>query len=148
MSKFENLKVIIENKMNKNNNYKNLIMFAIIILLLITNWTSCEKNIENKKVHIQNVEAIKKQINIEKNKNNEMQSSIVAYKGTVKVLNEYSQELEGEVKKLKNRKPIVVTKFKTLYRVDTFYITNTILDTFGLNKNQYRLSWKYSNLDF
>lgn len=147
MSKFENLKVIIESKINKNNNYKNLIMIAIIVVLLITNWTSCEKNIESKKVHIQNVEAIKKQIVVEKNKNNEMQSSIVAYKGTVKTLNEYSQELEGEVKKLKNRKPIVVTKFKTLYRVDTFYVTNTILDTFGLNKNQYRLSWKYSNLD-
>ena len=147
MSKYENLKVIIENKINKKDKYMKLIMFVFIILLLITNWTSCKKNVENKKVHIQNVEAIKKQINVERNKNSKLQYSVVAYKSGVKALSEYSEELEREINNLNNRKPIIVTKFKSLYRIDTFYITNTTLDTFGLSKNKYRLSWKYSNLD-
>jgi hypothetical protein len=146
-NKSESLKVVIENKMNSGNNYVKLIMFAVIVVLIITNWTSCEARKDDKRKYTQNTEAMKKEIKVEQNKNGYLQSSVVAYEGKVKNLDEYSEELAKEVDALKKRKPIVVTKFKTIYRVDTFYVSNTIIDTVGLNKNEYRLSWDYSNSD-
>ena len=138
---------MLKDKININNNLSKLIMIGVIIFLIITNWTSCEKSNIIKKTFNQNLEAIKKEIKLEKNKNGELQSSIIAYKGKVKDLSNYSEELKEGIKKLENRKPIFVTKFQTLYEVDTFYISNTVIDTIGLKKDEYRLSWKYSNND-
>jgi len=146
-NKDENIKVIIENKMNKGDVFTKLIMLAVIVVLIITNWTSCEARRDDSKKYAQNNEAMKKQISVEQNKNGELQSSVVAYEGRVKDLGEYSEELSKEVDALKKRKPIVVTKFKTIYRVDTFYVSNTILDTVDLDKDEYKLSWDYSNSD-
>jgi len=146
-NKDESLKVVIENRMNKGDVFVKLIMLAVIVVLIITNWTSCEARKDDSKKYAQNTEAMKKEINVEQNKNGELQSSVAAYKGRVKDLDEYSEELAKEVDALKKRKPIVVTRFKTIYEVDTFYVSNTIVDTVGLNKDEYRLSWDYSNSD-
>jgi len=59
----------------------------------------------------------------------------------------YSKELYDEVKSLKNRGIKVITKFNTIYKVDTFIVDNTVVDDIGLNKDEYRLSWKYNNSD-
>ena len=144
--KKEDLKVIIENKMN-NSIWTKLIMAGVIVVLIFMNWTSCEKRKEDKRIYEQNQEAMKKEVVVEKNKNGELQSSIVAFEGNNKELKEYSKELDEEVKNLKNRKPSIITKIKTVYKVDTQYIYNNTIDTLGLNKDEYRLSWKYNDSD-
>lgn len=145
--KEKSLKVVIENKMNQGNGYIKLIMAGIIVALVIMNWTSCEGRKDDQRKYAQNTEAMKKEIKVEQNKNGDLQSSIVAYEGRVKDLDEYSEELAQEVDALKKRKPTVITKFETVYRVDTFYVTNTAVDTVGLNKDEYRLSWDYLSSD-
>jgi len=144
--KKEDLKVIIENKMN-NSIWTKLIMAGVIVVLIFMNWTSCEKRKEDKRIYEQNQEAMKKEVVVEKNKNGELQSSIVAFEGNNKELKEYSKELNEEVKNLKNRKPSIITKIKTVYKVDTQYVYNNIIDTVGLNRDEYRLSWKYNGSD-
>jgi len=144
--KKEDLKVIVENKMN-NGVWTKLIMAAAIVVLIFMNWTSCEKRKEDKRVYEQNQEAMKKELVVEKNKNGELQTSVVAFEGNAKELKEYSESLSEEIKNLKNRKPSVITRIKTVYKTDTQYVYNNIIDTSGLNKDEYRLSWKYSNND-
>lgn len=146
-SKKENLKVIIENKMNKGDVFTKLIMLAVIVVLIITNWTSCEKRKDDKQKYIQNTEAMKKEIKVEANKNGDLQSSVAVYEGKVRDLSDYSEELAEEVKALKRRKPTVITKFQTVYKVDTFYTSNTILDTVGLEDDEYKLTWDYISSD-
>ncbi len=146
-NKDESLKVVIENKMNKGDVFTKLIMLAVIIVLIITNWTSCEKRKDDKQKYIQNTEAMKKEIKVEANKNGELQSSVVVYEGKVKDLSEYSEDLAEEVKALKRRKPTVITKFQTVYKVDTIYISNTVLDTVGLEDDEYKLAWDYTSSD-
>ena len=67
-NKDESLKVVIENKMNKGDVFTKLIMLAVIVVLIITNWTSCEKRKDDKQKYIQNTEAMKKEIKVEANK--------------------------------------------------------------------------------
>ena len=62
----DDLKVIIENKMNNGMSTK-LIMAGVIIVLIFMNWTSCEKRKEDKRIYEQNQEAVKKEIIVEKN---------------------------------------------------------------------------------
>tara|TARA_B100000963_G_C22610129_1_gene664454 strand:+ start:1235 stop:2023 length:789 start_codon:yes stop_codon:yes gene_type:complete len=146
-NKDESLKVVIENKMNKGDVFTKLIMLAVIVVLIITNWTSCEKRKDDKQKYIQNTEAMKKEIKVEANKNGELQSSVAVYEGKVRDLSEYSEDLAEEVKALKRRKPTVITKFETVYKVDTIYISNTVLDTVGLEDDEYKLAWDYKSLD-
>tara|TARA_R110000868_G_scaffold105774_10_gene290448 strand:- start:1800 stop:2576 length:777 start_codon:yes stop_codon:yes gene_type:complete len=142
----DNLKVVIENKMN-NSMYTKLIMVAIIVVLIFMNWTSCESKKEDKRIYEQNQEAMKKEVVVEKNKNGELQSSVVAFEGNSKDIKKYSESLSQELKNLKNRKPSVITKIKIVYKVDTQYVYNNTIDTVGLDNDEYRLSWKYNDND-
>ena len=146
MPEEKNLKVVIENKF-KNPKWRTFFLLGVIIVLILTNWTSCENRMEDKKLYEQNQQALKKELKVEENKNGELQTSVEVFKGNIKDLEGYSTELADEVKNLKNRKPIFITKFKTIYETDTFIVDNTVVDTFGLRKNEYRLSWDYASLD-
>ena len=81
---------------------------------------------------------LRKRLLWRKIKNGELQSSIVAFVGNNRELKDYSKELNEEVKNLKNRKPSIITKIKTVYKVDTQYVYNNIIDTVGLNRDEYR----------
>ena len=135
----------IENKLN-NSNIK-FIMFIVIIILIITNWTSCENKKEVEQKNKQNEEAIKNKITIERNKNGYLQNSIVAYKSNIKDLKNYNIDLYNEVRALKNRKAKVIINTRLVYSVDTQYVYNNKIDTIGLDKDEYRLSWIYVNKD-
>jgi hypothetical protein len=139
-------KIIVENKLN-NGKWTKLIMAGIIVLLIITNWTSCEGRRNDKKQYEQNQEAMKKELVVEKNKNGELQTSVVAFKGTVRDLENYSKELAEEVKALKKRRVKVITRTEIVYRDTNIFITNNVIDTIGLDKDEYRLSWDYANED-
>lgn len=140
------LETIINNIKN-NNGLLNFILIGIIFILVIFNWQSCERNKELKANYSQNIEAMKKEIVVEKNKNGELQSSIVAFQGNIKDVKDYSEELYSEIKALRNRKPTVITRTEIVYRDTNIIINNNIIDTIGLDKDKYRLSWKYANLD-
>jgi hypothetical protein len=142
----KNLKVVIENKLN-NGKWTKIIMAGIIVVLIITNWTSCEGRRKDNKQYEQNQEAMKKELVVEQNKNGDLQTSVVMYEGKVKDLENYSADLAEEVKNLKNRKPEIITKTKIIYKDTNITIKNNIVDTIGLDKDEYRLSWKYKNED-
>lgn len=142
----KDFKVIVENKLN-NGKWTKLIMAGIIVILIITNWTSCEGRRNDNRKSEQNQEAMKKELVVEKNKNGDLQTSVVAFEGKVKDLKSYSQELYDEVKALKNRKPKVITRTEIVYRDTNIFITNNVIDTIGLDKDEYRLSWDYANGD-
>jgi hypothetical protein len=142
----KNLKVIIENKW-KNTNLRTFLLLGVIVVLILTNLTTCSGRRNDKKTYEQNQEAMKKELVVEKNKNDELQTSVVAYEGKVKDLEEYSVELAEDVKNLKNRKPEVIIRTEVEYRDTNIFITNNVVDTIGLDKDEYRLSWKYANND-
>jgi hypothetical protein len=138
----ENLKSI-----TMNNSLINFILIAIIFGLALFNWRSCEVNKELEANYSQNVEAMKKEIVVEKNKNGELQSSIIAFQGGIDEVKIYSEELYNEIKALKNRKPSMISRTEIIYRDTNITVNNNIIDTIGLDKDEYRLSWKYANLD-
>jgi hypothetical protein len=133
--------------MKENKTLSNLILIGVIFVLILFNWQSCERNKELKANYSQNIEAMKKEIVVEKNKNGELQSSIVAFQGSIKDVKEYSEELYNEIKALKNRKPSMISRTEIIYRDTNIIVNNNIIDTIGLDKDEYRLSWKYANLD-
>lgn len=141
----KNLKVTIENRLNSK--WLKPIMAGIIILLIITNWTSCENRKEEKRAYEQNKKSFQKELVTEMNKNGDLQTSVEVYKGKVKDLDEYSKDLAEEVENLKRRKPKVIAKTKIVYRDTNITITDNSIDTIGLNTDEYRLSWKYENQD-
>jgi hypothetical protein len=90
---------------------------------------------------------MKKDITVEKNKNGELQSSIVAFQGSINDVKEYSEELYNEIKALKNRKPTMISKTEIIYKDTNIVINNNVIDTIGLDKDEYRLRWFYANSD-
>jgi hypothetical protein len=146
MENKKDFKVIVENKLN-NGRLTKLIMAAVIVVLIITNWSSCEGRRNDNKQNEQNQEAMKKELVVEKNKNGDLQTSVVAFEGKIRDLKDYSKDLAEEVKNLKNRKPSVIIKTEIVYKDTNIFITNNVVDTIGLDKDEYRLSWKYSNGD-
>jgi len=142
----KDIKLNIENYLNKGR-FTNLILIGVIVILILTNWSSCQARMNDKKEYEQNQEAMKKEIVVEKNKNGLLQSSIVAFKGDIKDLRGYSEDLYQEVKALKNRKPSIISKTEIIYKDTNIFITNNVVDTIGLDKDEYRLSWFYSNED-
>lgn len=143
---YKDIKLKIENQLNKGS-VTNLVLLGVIIILILTNWSSCSSRSKDKKIYEQNQEAMKKEIVLEKNKNGFLQSSIVAFQGDLNDLKGYSEDLYEEVKALKNRKPSVIAKTEIIYKDTNIFITNNVVDTIGLDKDEYRLSWKYSNND-
>jgi hypothetical protein len=142
----ENIKPIISN-IKQNKGLLNLFLIAVIFVLILSNWQSCEKSRELKANYSQNIEAMKKEIVVEKNKNGDLQSSVVAFQGSIKDVKGYSEELYNEIKALKNRNPTMISRTEIVYRDTNIIVNNNIIDTIGLDKNEYRLSWKYANLD-
>lgn len=126
---------------------KNLIIFillAVVAFLIMSKWQSCNSAIEDKKVAEQNMEAMKKIVTIEKNKNGELQSSIVAYVGKAKDLEKYSSDLKNEVDALKHRKPEVIIKTQLVYVGDTSKVPNSLIDR---GSGNYDLKWDYTSKD-
>lgn len=136
----------LEFNMN-NGKYTKLVMFAIIIILIITNWTSCQNKKDIEQKNKQNEEAIKNKIVIERNENGDLQNSIAAYESNIKELKNYNIDLYNEVKALKNRKAKVIINTRLVYAIDTQFVYSNTIDTIGLDKDEYRLSWVYRNLD-
>ena len=122
---------------------KNLVIFvllAAVVVLILTNFKSCSGAAYDKQQALQNEQAMKKVITTEKNKNGELQHSIIAYEGKVKDLSKYSKELSEDVKALKNRKPEVIIKTKLVYVGDT---SKKVKNTLKENGNgNYDLEWK------
>ena len=128
---------------------KNLIIFVLlvviaIIIMLYASKCSSEKQLEQQIK--QNTEALKKDITVEKNKNKELQYSVVAYEGKISDIGKYSADLEKEVAALKNRKPIYITKVTSTYNnSDTAVkIPNKLIK---LKDDIYELTWEYFNSD-
>ncbi len=142
----ENIKSNIKN-ITDNKSLFNFILIAIIFALILMNWQSCERNKELKANYSQNIEAMKKEIVVEKNKNGELQSSIVSFQGSLKDIKEYSEELYNEIKILKNRKPTMISRTEIIYKDTNIVINNSVIDTIGLDKDEYRLRWFYANSD-
>lgn len=126
---------------------KNLIIFLLLVavaFLLMTNWQSCSSRNEDKKIAVQNEEAMKKVITVEKNKNGDLQSSIVAYVGKAKDLDKYSSDLKDEVDALKHRKPKLIIKTNLVYDGDTSKILNQLVDK---GNGNYDLKWDFTSKD-
>lgn len=137
----------ILNSLNSILERKNLLIFILvgaIMFLIMTNLQTCRSKNESERLAKQNEEAMKKQITVEKNKNGDMQSSIVAFEGKSKELDKYSKELKDEVDALKNRKPQVIIKTKIVYAGDTTNIPNTLTDN---GNGNYNLNWSYVSTD-
>ncbi len=143
---YKDIKIKIENQLNKGSK-TNLVLLGVIVILILTNWSSCSSMNKDKKIYEQNQEAMKKEIVTEKNKNGFLQSSIVAFQGDIKEIRGYSEELYQEIKALKGRKPSVIAKTEIIYKDTNIFITNNVVDVIGLDKDEYRISWKYSNKD-
>lgn len=133
--------------MLKNDKITKFILLTSIVVLIVFNWKSCESQKLKKYNYKQNIEALKKELVFEKNKNGELQTSTVAYIGTINELKENNSSLYNEVKKLKNRKPKVIINTEIEYRDTNIVINNNIIDTTGLKDGIYRLSWNYINND-
>lgn len=146
MDENKRINVVVQNVKSKPGLLK-FIALAVIAVLIVTNIMSFSGRRNDKKAYEQNNAAMKKELVTEKNKNGELQTSVAAFTGREKDLKEYSEELYAENKALKNRKPKVITKFETVYRADTATANNTTIDTVGLDKDEYRLSWDYHNED-
>jgi hypothetical protein len=126
---------------------KNLLIFillAVVTFLIMSKWQSCNAAKEDKKTAEQNLEAMKKVVTIEKNKNGELQSSIVAFVGKAGDLEVYSKGLKDEVDALKHRKPEIIIKTELVYIHDTVKIANTLTDK---GNGNYDLNWDYTSKD-
>lgn len=126
---------------------KNLLIFiltAVMVVLILLNLKSCGDLKDQKSISIQNEEAIKKELTVEKNKNGEFQTSIVAYEGSIKDVKKYSEDLVKEIKDLKNRKPEVIVKTQLVYVGDTSTSKNLLVDK---GNGNYDLDWHFENAD-
>jgi hypothetical protein len=142
----QEIKLFLQNKKSDDKWLKFVMLIAIIVLVMM-NWSSCSSRTKERNQYEQNQEAMKKEIVTEKNKNGFLQSSIVAFQGDIKEIRGYSEELYQEIKALKGRKPSVIAKTEIIYKDTNIFITNNVVDIIGLDKDEYRISWKYSNKD-
>lgn len=126
---------------------KNLLIFAmlgVIVFLLMTKMNSCSGNNFDKKRYEQNMEAMKKKIEVTENRNKELQYNIVAYQGKAGELEQYSAELKKEVDALKGRKPKVIIRTQIQYVGDTVEVPTGVTD---LGNGNYELPWSYASTD-
>jgi hypothetical protein len=126
---------------------KNLLIFVLlgaVVFLIMTNLNTCRSKSESERLAEQNAEAMKKEITVEKNKNGDLQSSVVAFEGKTNELGKYSEDLKKEVDALKHRKPQVIIKTKIVYAGDTANIPNNLTDN---GNGNYDLNWSYANQD-
>lgn len=132
-------------KLFENKNLLIFILLAAVVVLIMTNFKSCSGAKYDREQALQNEQAMKKVITTEKNKNGELQHSIIAYEGKVKDLSKYSEGLAEDVKALKNRKPEVIIRTKLVYVGDTSKkVQNTLKDK---GNGNYDLEWKFANKD-
>src|ERR1035437_6713860 len=110
---------------------KNLFIFTLmtaVVLLVMLQFKSCNDLKALKNQSIQNEEAMKKELVVEKNKSGFYQTSIVAFEGKIKDVQKYSEDLAKEIKDLKNRKPEVIVKTEVVYIGDTTTSKNSLTD--------------------
>lgn len=126
---------------------KNLLIFiltAAIALLILLNLKSCgdlrNQNAKDK----QNEEAMKKELAVEKNNSGYYQTSAVAFEGSVKEVQKYSDSLAKDIEDLKHRKPSVIIQTKLIYEVDTLYMNSTLINE---GKDNYGLAWDFTSTD-
>ena len=126
---------------------KNLIIFilgAAVVILSSLYLKSCGDLKAQKALAEQNAEAMKKELTVEKNKNGELQTSIVAYEGRIKDVEKYSKELAEDIKALKKRKPEVIIRTQLVYVGDTTKVNNQLTDK---GNGDYDLDWQYTSPD-
>ncbi len=126
---------------------KNLLIFILtvaIVILILLNFKSCGNLKDQKAADMQNEEAMKKELVIEKNKSGFYQTSAVAFEGKVKDVTKYSEDLSKEIKDLKNRKPEVIIKTQIVYVGDTSTSKNLLVDE---GNGNYDLNWNFVTPD-
>ena len=99
--------------------------------------------------NLQNQLAFQDKITIYENKLGEQYSQQQTYITSINELREVNSNLYNEVKHLKDH-PLIVTKTKTEFQVDTIYMTSTGITeiTDSLNNQQYKLNWVYNDHDY
>lgn len=126
---------------------KNLFIFtlmAAVVLLVMLQFKSCNDLKALKNQSKQNEEAMKKELVVEKNKSGFYQTSIVAFEGKLKDIQNYSEDLAKEIKDLKNRKPEVIVKTQIVYIGDTATSKNSLTDK---GNGNYDLNWNFESAD-
>jgi hypothetical protein len=126
---------------------KNLLIFiltALIIVLMLLNFKSCGDLREQKALALQNEEAMKKELVVEKNKSGFYQTSVVAFEGKIKDIEKYSEDLAKEIKDLRNRKPEVIIKTQVVFVGDTGTAKNSLVDK---GNGNYDLDWNFVSPD-
>ena len=126
---------------------KNLFIFTLmtaVVLLVMLQFKSCNDLKALKNQSIQNEEAMKKELVVEKNKSGFYQTSIVAFEGKIKDVQKYSEDLAKEIKDLKNRKPEVIVKTEVVYIGDTTTSKNSLTDK---GNGNYDFDWNFINAD-
>jgi hypothetical protein len=126
---------------------KNLLIFiltASIVILVLLNFKSCGDLRKQKDLSAQNEEAMKKELIVEKNKSGYLQTSVVAFEGKIKDIENYSKDLADEIKDLRNRKPEVIIKTQVVYVGDTGTSKNSLTDK---GNGNYDLDWNFISPD-
>src|SRR3972149_1626900 len=131
-------------KLFANKNLFIFILTAAVVILILLNFKSCGDLKEQKALAIQNAEASKNELTIEKNKSGFYQASIVAFEGKVKDIQKYSEDLAKEIKDLKNRRPEIIIKTQVIYVGDTITSKNLLSDK---GNGNYDLNWDFINAD-
>lgn len=120
------------------------ILYSIVLTVLfaILYLGQCQKTNKNKQTYNQNEKALQKEIFTQKNKNNQLQSSVVMWKGKAKELDNYSKDLYNELTAVKKSKVKIITKTELTIKTDSIIIDNTAS---SLGQNQYQLNWSYND---
>lgn len=135
----------ILSKIWSNPNTRTFFLLALLVVFIILYWNSCQKVNEKNDLIKQNEEAYKNEITVEKNKNGDLQSSVVVWEGKAKDLDKYSKDLADELEAVKKSKVQIITKTVIKYSPsDTVVIDNTID---SLESDEYKLNWGYMNSD-
>lgn len=126
---------------------RNLVIFilsAAVVILCSLYINSCGKLKQQNAEAKQNAEAMKKELTTEKDKNGNLQASIVAFEGKIKDVEQYSKELSEDIKVLRHRKPEVIIRTQLVYVDDTVKTKNKLMNN---GNGNYDLDWDYVNSD-
>ncbi|HUS50196.1 MAG TPA: hypothetical protein VMZ91_08515 [Candidatus Paceibacterota bacterium] len=131
-------------KLFENKNLFTFILMAAVVILVLLQFKSCGDLKALKSQSKQNEEAMKKELIVEKNKSGFYQTSVVAFEGRIKDVQNYSEELAKEIKDLRNRKPEVIIRTQVIYVGDTATSKNSLTDK---GNGNYDLNWDFVNAD-
>jgi|ERR1035437_108195 hypothetical protein len=128
---------------------KNLLIFILAAALIIISmcwFKSCGDLKDEQAREKQNTEAQKNKLDTTRDKNGNLQTSIVVFEAkNAKDVKNYSDSLEKAITALKNRKPEVIIQTKIVYKLrDTIIIKNTVVND---GNGKYELPWSYTSKD-